>query len=145
MKSAVLIGIVIVAGMFACLYLQHRLPETEEMHGYFAQHQSEFKTTNRLLLSQLKTSESIDPKQPDAVAYRHIEATRLPSAVIRYFTHFRGIGVASFGTGIAYLEKSPDKLYPDLQAMQQEATEVEGFLGYGHLSGNWYYFRWEAD
>ncbi len=53
--------------------------------------------------------------------------------------------MASFGTGIAYLEKPPTKIYPSLEAMRQDAGEVEGFLGYGHLSNNWYYFLWEAD
>jgi len=37
--------------------------------------------------------------------------------------------VASFGTGIAYLEKQPKKIYHSLEAMHQHAGEIEGFIG----------------
>jgi len=48
---------------------------------------------------------------------------------IKYYTHFRGIGVASFGTGIAYLEKHQKKYNHSLEAMHQHAGEIEGFIG----------------
>jgi len=61
--------------------------------------------------------------------YRYVEATLFLFPSIKYYTHFRGIGVASFGTGIAYLEKPPNKIYHGLEAMHQHAGEIEGFLG----------------
>ena len=54
-------------------------------------------------------------------------------------------GVGTFGTGIAWLENPPDKIYPDLEAMKKDAGPIEGFVGFGNLSGNWYYFRRELD
>ncbi|MEN8107285.1 MAG: hypothetical protein ABFS22_04690 [Pseudomonadota bacterium] len=64
---------------------------------------------------------------------------------IKYYTHRRGFGVGTFGTGIAWLENPPDKICPGLEAMKQDDRQIEGFVGFGHLSGNWYYFRGELD
>ena len=65
---------------------------------------------------------------------------------MRYYTHLRGIGVGAFGTGIAYIDPVVErKLYPTLEAMTDDAKEVEGFIGYSKISNNWYSFFWEAD
>ncbi len=132
-------------GLFVYLFLLHQLPKTEEMQKYYFERQSEFEKINNLILSKLKAAESIESKRNKALGYRYIETTSLPFPSVKYYTHFRGIGVASFGTGIAYLEKPPNKIYPSLEAMRRDADEIEGFLGYGHLSNHWYYFLWEAD
>ena len=87
------------------------------------------------------------------IGYKWVETEPKPDVyqageplIVRYYTHLRGIGVGAFGTGIAYIDpRMQEKTYPSLEAMINDAKEVEGFIGYSKISDNWYYFFWEAD
>lgn len=142
---AVSIIIASVIGIKICITLLFQTPTTEEIKKHFSEHQSEFETTNKIILAKLKEGKPIDSIQKDTLAYREIEVSSLPFQSVKYYTHYYGLGVGTFGFGIAYLEKKPNNIYQSLEAMQQDAGEIERFTGYGHLSNSWYYFRFRAD
>lgn len=136
----------LLAGVFAwCLYLLHQSPTTRDMHNFFTHHQAGYEAVNNALLERLRAGESLDLDHNDTLGFSRVEASLEPSASVHYYTHYRGIGVASFGTGLAYLEQEPENLYDGIEAMQPDAASRERFTGYGRLTDTWYYFFWEAD
>jgi hypothetical protein len=68
-----------------------------------------------------------------------------PLQGLLFITHQRGFGVGAFGTGVAHLATTPDKLYRDLEAMHEDARSVEGFVGFTEFGDGWYGLLWEAD
>ena len=137
--------LLLVIGIFVYLFFSTQLPDTEGMHRFYLSRQTEFERINRENIANLKTGKPIDLKENKKVGYLRISAELKPSISINYFTHQRGFGVGAFGTGIAYLETPPDKIYANLEAMVEDAGPIEGFLGYSPISPGWYYFRWELD
>lgn len=132
-------------GIFGYLYFTTQLPNTEEMHSFYSSRQVKFEKINIENISRLIAGQPIDLKENKKVGYIRMSAELKPTISIKYYTHQRGFGVGAFGTGIAYLETPPNKIYASLEAMTEESGPIEGFVGYGHITGNWYYFRWELD
>lgn len=146
MKITIRILFVLVSVVLAIagigLYLQYRLPSTADMETFFHEHRAELERRNIEVLAAAGDVESgPDPR----AGYRFLEVRREPPRAVRYFTHLRGIGVSAFGTGIAWLESPPEKVYSSLEAMLDDSAMTERFIGYGRLEGSWYYFLWEAD
>jgi len=132
----------VIVGGIVVLYFNFKLPTTIEMRNYFSSHQSEFENKNAEILAVLAAGGHVDSGGNAKVGYLGLQATSEPSAQIMYFTHRAGIGVGSFGTGIAYLESQPVTLYPSLEAMRDDGGKDDGFVGFGRLSGKWYFFFW---
>jgi hypothetical protein len=134
-------------------YLHFSSPKTAEMKEFFSLHQTAFEQKNGEILAALSQRTAIHSGPDEKVGYRWLEIEPQPEIyrdgdplIVRYYTHMRGIGVGAFGTGIAYLDPSIlEKVYPNLEAMGNDAKEVEGFIGYSPVSGNWHIFYWEAD
>jgi len=132
-------------------YKQFSLPSSSDMKSFFLEHQQGFEQENSSILATLTQQKSIAMAGNPEVGYQwlQIEPEQYQPGkplIVRYYTHLRGIGVSSFGTGIAYMiPEAVEKLYPTIEAMDEEAKKSEGFLGYSPISGNWYSFRWEAD
>ena len=134
-------------------YNRFQLPSTAKMEEFFVAHQSGFEQKNTVIISALEQKIEIDSGVNRQVNYQWLKI--LPSldsyqegdpVAVLYYTHLRGIGVGSFGTGIAYIDpKKQEKTYPTLESMSADAARIEGFIGYCHISGNWYSFVWEAD
>jgi len=128
-------------------------PTTAEIKEFFSKNQSAFAQKNAEILSAVAQKKSINSNGDTVVGYQWLEVQpELHSyqngdpLIVRYYTHLRGIGVGSFGTGIAYIDpRIEEKGYPDLEAMTDDAKKVEGFIGYSKISGHWYCFFWEAD
>ena len=132
----------VIVGGIVGLYFLFKLPTTIEMRNYFSSHQSEFERKNAEILPVLAAGGQVDSESNSKVGYLWIRATSEPSAQVMYFTHRAGFGVGSFGTGIAYLETQPVTLYPSIEAMRVEGSKDDGFVGFGRLSGKWYFFFW---
>jgi len=115
------------------------------MQRFYLSRQAEFEKINIENISRLTAEQPIDTKQNKKVGYIRMSAELKPAVSIKYYTHQRGFGVGAFGTGVAYLETPPNKLYASLEAMAEDSGPIEGFVGYGHITGDWYYFRWELD
>ena len=134
-------------------YNRFQSPTTGEMEEFFSKQQNMFEGKNAALLTALSQKKTIDLDADAEVGYLWIEMQPEPHSyqdgdplLIRYYTHLRGIGVSSFGAGIAYFDqKRPEQTYPSLEAMADDAEKTEGFIGYSHIAGNWYFFFWEAD
>ncbi len=132
-------------------YKLFSLPDSSEMKTFFFEHRQAFEQKNTSILSALRQQKPIATTGNSVIGYQWIQLepeypqTGKPM-IIRYYTHLRGIGVGSFGTGIAYINpEATEKLYPTLEAMNRDAKKTEGFLGYSSITGHWYAFRWEAD
>lgn len=134
-------------------YKRFQPPTTAEMEEFFTTHRIGFAQKNAAILSALAQKTTINSGADAKVGYKWLETQPKPEffqdgepIIIRYYTHLRGIGVGAFGTGIAYIDPSiQEKNYPSLEAMTDDAKKVEGFVGYSHITDNWYYFFWEAD
>ncbi|SHJ99305.1 hypothetical protein SAMN02745165_03709 [Malonomonas rubra DSM 5091] len=134
-------------------YRQFTLPKTAEMEEFFSRQRAMFKQKNAAILTALSTNTAIASGADKDVGYQWLETEPRPdsyqqggSVTVRYYTHIRGVGVGAFGTGIAYIDPArKEKIYPTLEDMASDAKKVEGFIGYSHISGNWYSFFWEAD
>ena len=128
-------------------------PTTIEMKEFFSKNQSAFAQRNVEILSAVAQEKSVNSNGDADVGYRWLEVQpELHSyqngdpLIVRYYTHLRGIGVGAFGTGIAYLDpRVEEQIYPNLEAMTNDAKKVEGFIGYSKIADNWYCFFWEAD
>ena len=127
--------LLLVLGLFGYLFFSTQLPNTEEMHKFYSSHHADLDKENKEIIS----------KENRKIGYFNVEATLNPSISIKYYTHQQGFGVGAYGTGIAYLEIPPHKLYASLEEMNKDSNSMEGFVGFGLLSHNWYYFRWELD
>jgi hypothetical protein len=137
--------LLLVTGIFAYLFFVAKLPDTEGMQSYFSSRQAEFERINTEIILRLKAGQPINSKEYKKAGYLGVEAVLNSSISIKYYTHRLGVGLGVFGRGIAYLGTPPNKLYPSLEAMVNDSRSVEGFVGYGRLSNNWYYFSWELD
>lgn len=148
---AALLVFIIILGFMS--YSRFQLPTTAEMKEYFFVHQSRFEQENSAIVSALTQKTVIDSGANTQVGYQWLETQPTLDAyqagdpiIVRYYTHLRGIGVGTFGAGIAYIDPArTEKIYPSLEAMSDDAKKIEGFIGYSHISGNWYSFFWEAD
>lgn len=143
---------IVVMSLATCMYSGFRIPSTADMKDFYSEHQNDFEQHNAALLMKLSKNESIDTGPNPAVGYQWLMVFPHPSIYeegmeieLRYYTHKKGIGVGSYGTGIAYLDPGTTETYPSIEAMKEDASQVEGFVGYGAIAGNWYYFLWEAD
>jgi hypothetical protein len=134
-------------------YRQFKLPKTDEMEEFFSLQRTMFEQKNAAILTALLTNKVISPGADKGVGYQWLETEPRSDTyqqgepvIVRYYTHNRGIGVGAFGTGIAYIDpRKKEKIYPSLEDMAPDAKKIEGFIGYSHISGNWYSFLWEAD
>lgn len=134
-------------------YNRFQSPTTVEMKDFFTAHRTGFEQKNTALLSALAQKATINTGHDAEVGYQWLETQPGPDSYqdgepvkILYYTHLRGIGVGSFGTGIAYIEPAGQvKTYPNLEAMLDDAKKSEGFIGYSRIVDNWYCFFWEAD
>jgi len=132
-------------GIFGYFYFTTQLPNTAEMQSFYLSRQAKFEKNNTVNISRLIAGQPINLKENKNVGYFRMSAVLKPAVSIHYYTHQRGFGVGALGTGIAYLETPPDKIYTSLEAMADISGPIEGFVGYGHITGRWYYFHWEID
>ena len=137
--------LLLVLGLFGYLFFSTQLPNTEEMHKFYSSHHADLDKENKEIISKVMAGQPINSKENRKIGYFNVEATLNPSISIKYYTHQQGFGVGAYGTGIAYLEIPPHKLYASLEEMNKDSNSMEGFVGFGLLSHNWYYFRWELD
>ncbi len=143
-------------GMITLGFLGSRVfstPSTAEMEKFFSNHKRAFEEKNKEILTELSQQETISSTGDLTIGYQWLEVDPTPEneqqntpTIIRYYTHRKGIGVSSFGTGIAYIDpRREERIYPNLEAMREERKRVERFIGYSRISGDWYSFLWEAD
>ncbi|MBU1564983.1 MAG: hypothetical protein KJ630_05060 [Proteobacteria bacterium] len=144
--SFVFIFIVI---MYLTMHVMFKCPSLSDMQEYFTNHQEFFETTNNQIMSTMLSGKTFVPKESGS--YKNILWLKVigdkvdQDFQVRYFTHIKGIGVGSYGTGIAYLNSPPKMIYGDFESMNKDASEEEGFVGYCSIKGPWYIFFWEAD
>ena len=137
--------LIIVIGFVGYLYFSTLLPNTEEMRQYYSNRQDEFETENLKIIADLKAGQIINSKENKEIGYLYVQAILKPSISIKYYTHWRGFGVGAFGPRNAYLENPPYRIYSSLEDMDNDYKSTDGFVGFGTLSPNWYYFRWNTD
>ena len=137
--------LLIIAGLLVYIDFSTRLPDTKGMEEYYSQHKELFSERTAEIILSLKAGREIDTNRRDEIGYFRVDAALEPSVLVKYYTHQRGFSVGAYGNGIAYLEMPPARLYGSLQQMVEDSRAVEGFEGFGRLSANWYYFRWELD
>lgn len=134
-------------------YSHFKIPTTAEMEEFFTAHQINFEEKNAAILANLQKNNTINTGPDSQIGYQWLEIQPFPDSyqtgepvTIRYYTHLKGIGVGAFGTGIAYIDHArQEKIYPSIEAMQNDAKNVEGFVGYSSITENWYSFYWKAD
>lgn len=131
--------------LMSLFYFSNSRPSAQEMKDYFLERQSAFEGKNAELLSAISENREIEKGTDEHVGYQWLKLTYEPNIQIRYYTDSLGIGVGSFGTGLAYLQSPPDKTYPDFESMYDDARRVEGFIGYTHILDNWYSFLWGSN
>ena len=152
-KSSLLVILVVIIAFGIMGYRQFSSPTTVEMKEFFAAHRVGFEKKNAAILTALAKETVINSGADTQIGYQWIETQLGPDSyqngepvIVRYYTHLRGIGVGSFGTGIAYIDPaSQETIYPDIEAMRDAAKKVEGFVGYSHITDNWHSFFWEVD
>jgi hypothetical protein len=118
---------------------------TGDLKSFFEDRSSFFEQKNTELLAMIRRGDQIDTGFSRKIGYKYINIVSKDPFRIHYVTDQRGIGVGSYGTGVAYLEREPDIVYESLESMYDKGQGIEGFVGYGHLKGKWYYFYWKAD
>ena len=134
-------------------YKQYSVPSSAEMVAFFVSNRDGFEQKNREILSALDQQEQIDTGADSQLGYRWVEIEPLDSLasnnepiVVRYYTHVSGIGVGSFGTGIAHIEAGYEvETFASLEAVIAAAKGVSGFIGYSKISANWYSFFWNSN
>ncbi len=141
----IVLGIVIFFVVWLFLGQEEALPTTDGMKGYFAQHQVVLQRVNVEILAALSEGKQMDPALAKGEVYQFLQLRSTPMPMVNYHTHVKGFGLGSYGTGIAYSPSAPEKIYENLEVMRPDAAAVEGFVGYTHISGDWYAFFWEAD
>ncbi|MFC1524133.1 hypothetical protein ACFL6N_05010 [Thermodesulfobacteriota bacterium] len=131
------------------LFRSYSLPDSAQMQEYFHQHRESLAAANREILASMAPDghlqAGVTDKQAKLLDIEFIETNSRFPLEIRYHTHVRGIGVGAYGTGIAFLELPPLRLYSNLENMAEDAAQEEGFTGYCAITENWYSFLWEAD
>jgi hypothetical protein len=127
------------------------LPTTDEMRDLYYQNRGAWEARTEAIQEAKAKNEDFGKKKDETLGYYTYSTGGDPFSAggdlfgILYYTTSSGIGVGTYGTGLAYLGREPQDIYPNLEVMKEEASKVEGFWGYGHIEGNWYYFLWEAD
>ena len=145
LRVVAIIAALIVLLVIAVQLLNPPLPDSAEMQAYFAERRDAFERRHAEVSAALAANKSVITGTNDAVGYEFLMRSHSPREGVIFITHKRGIGVGMSGTGVAYLNSPPEKTYPDLKAMYPDAKAVEGFVGFSHIQGNWYYLLWEAD
>ena len=137
------VAMVVAVGLLV-FWLHGPLPTAAELTGLLEQNRSAYEQRTEEIRQAVNRGQRFAPLQDDALGYFTFDARREPFRVL-YYTSRSGLGVGAYGTGLAYLEEPPERLYSGIEAMREAARAVEGFIGFGGIEGDWYYFFWEAD
>ncbi len=138
------IPLALVLGVALYAMFHEPMPNAGTMRLLFVDRQLAFERRNEELLRAAAEGRPYDTGPDNRIGYRFVRRVADPPG-FEYITHIEGVGTGAFGTGIAYLEKPPKKLYPSIEAMTDDAKAVEGFVGYGAIRPPWYFFLREAD
>jgi hypothetical protein len=144
MKALILIGIIAIM-LGACETVTRPLPNTREMHDYFATHQTSFEHVTQDIITALDKHGEIGDELKTGAHYKILTIISREPKIIRYHTHTKGFAMGMYGTGIVFFEVPPEKAYANIEDMYDDARAVEGFEGYSLIKGNWYTFLWEVD
>ena len=144
-----LLGFIVVASLGTLIFWSYRpLPSTSDLQSYFAAHREDFNRINQRIINIVSENKKLsldeESKFAEILGIKFIEVLSADPPGVKYYSHKRGIGVASYGTGIAYLYTPPAKVYSAFETMKEDAKD-EGFIGFCKLEDNWYSFLWAAD
>ena len=136
--------LVIVAILGLAFIAYSPLPSDEEMVALYRNNVHEYENRTNQIRASIMNNESFGSHRDEALGYYALDVRKSPFSVF-YYTHSSGIGVGAYGTGLAYFDEAPDRIYENLSAMKPDASAAEGFRGYAPIDGHWYYAFWEAD
>ena len=141
---ATLVGLLIIAVVALILFAYSPLPTVDEIEELYTLHREGYAARTAEIRAKLEKGEAPGNRVDETLGYFAYETRSAPFSVT-YLTHSSGIGVGAYGTGLAYFDAPPEKIYGSVESMKQDMAAVEGFRGYLRIAEDWYFVLWEAD